>query len=59
VDLNSVVLEQNGVFGVQAVLQVISMENALEFSKEVQRSLNVGNDLKVLVNVLLELSFNR
>ena len=34
------------------------MENTLEFSKEVQRSLDVGDDLKVLVNVLLELGFN-
>ena len=34
------------------------MEDTLEFSKEVQRSLNVSDNLKVLVDILLELSFN-
>jgi hypothetical protein len=58
VNLNTVVLEQDGIFGVQSILQVISVENTLEFSKEVQRSLDVSDNLEVLVNVLLELSFN-
>ena len=57
-NLNTVVLEQDGIFGVQSILQVISVENTLEFSKEVQRSLDVSDNLEVLVNVLLELSFN-
>ena len=58
-NLNTVVLEQDGVFGVQSVLQVISVEDTLEFSKEVQGSLDVSDDLEVLVNVLLEFSLNR
>jgi hypothetical protein len=58
VNLNTVVLEQDGIFGVQSILQVISVENTLEFSKEVQGSLDVSDNLEVLVNVLLELSFN-
>ena len=57
-NLNTVVLEQDGVFGVQSILQVVSMENTLEFSQEVQRSLDVSDNLEVLVNVLLELGFN-
>jgi hypothetical protein len=35
------------------------VENTLEFSEEIQRSLNVSDNLEVLVNVLLELSLNR
>jgi hypothetical protein len=58
VNLNTVVLEQDGVFGVQSVLQVISVEDTLELSKEVQGSLDVSDDLEVLVNVLLELSLD-
>jgi hypothetical protein len=58
VNLNTVVLEQDGVFGVQSILQVVSMENTLEFSKQVQRSLDVSDNLEVLVDVLLELGFN-
>ena len=57
-NLNTVVLEQDGVFGVQSVLQVISVEDTLELSKEVQGSLDVSDDLEVLVNVLLELSLD-
>ena len=59
VNLDSIVLEQDGVFGVQSILQVISVENTLELSKEIQRSFDVGDNLEVLVNVLLELSLNR
>ena len=36
VDLNTVVLEQDRVFGVQSVSKVVSVEDALELSKEVQ-----------------------
>jgi hypothetical protein len=35
------------------------VENTLEFSEEIQRSLDVSDNLEVLVNVLLELSLNR
>ena len=59
VNFDTIVLEQDGVFGVQSVLQVISVEDTLEFSKEVQGSLDVSDNLEVLVNVLLELSLNR
>lgn len=59
VNFDTIVLEQDGVFGVQSVLQVISVEDTLEFSKEVQGSLDVSDNLEVLVNVLLEFSLNR
>ena len=58
VNFDTIVLEQDGVFGVQSVLQVISVEDTLELSKEVQGSLDVSDDLEVLVNVLLELSLD-
>ena len=58
VNFDTIVLEQDGVFGVQSVLQVISVEDTLEFSKEVQGSLDVSDNLEVLVNVLLEFSLN-
>jgi hypothetical protein len=35
-NLNSIVLEQDGVFGVQSILQVVSMKDTLEFSEEIQ-----------------------
>ena len=57
-NFDTIVLEQDGVFGVQSVLQVISVEDTLEFSKEVQGSLDVSDNLEVLVNVLLEFSLN-
>jgi hypothetical protein len=58
-NLNSIVLEQDGIFGVQSILQVVSVENTLEFSEKIQRSLGASDNLEVLVNVLLELSLNR
>ena len=59
VNFDTIVLEQDRVFGVQSILQVISVKDTLEFSKEVQGSLDVSDNLEVLVNVLLELSLNR
>lgn len=57
-DLKAVVVEQDGVLGVQSILQVVSVENGLELSQEFQRILDIGDYLKVLVNVVLELSFD-
>lgn len=57
-DLKAIVVEQDGVLGVQSVLQVVSVENGLELSQEFQRVLDIGDDLKVLVNVVLKLSFD-
>lgn len=57
-DLKAIVVEQDGVLGVQSVLQVVSVENGLELSQEFQRVLDVGDDLEVLVNVVLKLSFD-
>ena len=59
VNFDTIVLEQDRVFGVQSILQVISVKDTLEFSKEVQGSLDVSDNLEVLVNVLLKLSLNR
>ena len=57
-DLKAIVVEQDGVLGVQSVLQVVSVENGLELSQEFQRVLDIGDDLKVLVNVVLKLGFD-
>jgi hypothetical protein len=35
------------------------VEDTLEFSKKVQRGLNVSDNLEIFVDVLLELSLNR
>ena len=35
------------------------MEDTLEFSKEIQGCLDVSDNLKVFVNILLKLSLNR
>jgi len=59
VNFDTIVLEQDGVFGVQSILQVISVEDTLEFSKEVQGSLDVSDNLEVFINILLKLSLNR
>ena len=58
-NFDTIVLEQDGVFGVQSILQVISVEDTLEFSKEVQGSLDVSDNLEVFINILLKLSLNR
>jgi len=58
VDLDSIVLEQDGVFGVQSILQVISVEDTLEFSKEIQGCLDVSDNLEVFINILLKFSLN-
>jgi len=36
IDLFSIVVEEDGVFGVEAILKVLSMENSLELSQELQ-----------------------
>jgi len=57
-DLKSVVVEENSVLWGQTVSKVISLEDSLEFSEEFQWVFNAGNNLEVLVNVLLEFGFN-
>lgn len=46
------------VLGVKVVLQVLTVEDGLELAEHLKRVLNVGNNIEVLVNVLLELCLN-
>jgi len=57
-DVISVVLEQDGVLGVKSILQVVSVEDRLEFSQELEGVRDAGDNIKVLVNVDLELSLD-
>lgn len=57
-DIISVVLEEDGVLGVKSILQVVSMEDRLEFSQELEGIRDAGDNIKVLVNVDLELSLD-
>jgi len=57
-DIISVVLEQDGVLGVKSILQVVSVEDRLEFSQELEGVRDAGDNIKVLVNVDLELSLD-
>lgn len=58
VDLGSVLSEQDSVLGVQAILQVVSMEDRFELSEKLEGVFNGGDLLEVLVNVVLELDLN-
>ena len=57
-DIISVVLEEDGVLGVKSILQVVSVEDRLEFSQELEGIRDAGDNIKVLVNVDLELSLD-
>jgi hypothetical protein len=57
-DLQSIVMEQDVVLGVKSILQIISVEDRLELSEELQGVFDAGNDLEVLIDVVLELSLN-
>ena len=52
-------MEQDVVLGVETIAEVISVEDRFELSKKLKRVLNAGDDLEVLVNVVLKLSLNR
>ena len=59
-NLSSIVMEKNGVLGCEtigATLKVFSFENGFELSEELKRVFNAGDNLKVFVNVALELCF--
>jgi hypothetical protein len=58
VDLQSIVMEQDVVLGVESISQIVSVEDGLELSEEFQGVFDAGNDLEVLVNVVLELSLD-
>jgi hypothetical protein len=57
-DIITVVLEEDGVLGVKSILQVVSVEDRLEFSQELEGVRDAGDNIKVLVNVDLELSLD-
>jgi hypothetical protein len=58
VDLESVVVEQDVVLRVEAVSEVVSVKDRLELSEELEGVLNAGDDLEVLVDVVLKLSLD-
>lgn len=58
VNLQSVVVEEDGVLGVQAVSEVVSVEDRLELSEKLQRIFDAGDDLEVLVDVVLQLGLD-
>ena len=57
-DFKTVVLEQDSVFRVETGLEILSVEDRLEFSQELKRLINVGAVLKVFVDVVLEFRLN-
>lgn len=58
IDLEAVVMEEDSVFGVHTVSQVVALENGLELSEELQRIFDACDNLEVFVNVPLEFGFN-
>jgi hypothetical protein len=57
-NLVSVLLEEQVVFGLEAILERRSVEDALELAEETERVNNVGNVGEVLVDVVLEEGLN-
>jgi hypothetical protein len=57
-DLFSIVMEQDGVLGVEAISEVFSMEDRFELSQELQGVLDAGDNFKVSINVVLEISLD-
>jgi hypothetical protein len=57
-DLFSIVVEQDSVLGVEAISEVFSMEDRFELSQELQGVLDAGDNFKVSINVVLEISLD-
>lgn len=57
-DLFTIVVEQDGVFGVETVSEVLSVEDRLELSQELQGVLDAGDDFEVSIDVVLEFSLD-
>ena len=57
-DLFSIVMEQDGVLGVKTISEVLSVEDRLELSQELKGVLNAGDNFKVSINVVLEISLD-
>lgn len=57
-NFHAVVVEQEGILGVEAVFEIVSVEDSFELSQELKRVFNRSDVLKVLVNVNLELSLD-
>lgn len=53
-DFKAVVLEENGVLGVETRFQVLSMEDSLELSEELKGLFDVGDVFEVLIDVVVE-----
>ena len=57
-DLFSVVVEQDSVLGVKAISKVLSVEDRLELSQKLQGVLDAGDNFKVSIDVVLEISLD-
>jgi hypothetical protein len=57
-DLFSIVVEQDSVLGVEAISEVFSMEDRFELSQELQGVLDAGDNFKVSIDVVLEISLD-
>lgn len=58
VDLKAIVVEQDVVLGVKTILEIVSVQDGLELSEKLERVLNAGDDLEVLVDVALEIGLD-
>jgi DNA polymerase III gamma/tau subunit len=57
-DLIGVVVEQKSVLLLEVVAEVLTLQDTVELTEKLEGVLNVGDVLKVCINVVLELSLN-
>jgi hypothetical protein len=55
VDLQTIVVEEDGILRVNAVAEVITLKDSLELSEELEGIFNAGNHFEVFIDVALEL----
>jgi len=58
VNLQAIVVEKNGILGVNGVAKVTTLEDSLKLSKELQRVFDGCDNFKVLIDVLLQFSLH-
>jgi hypothetical protein len=58
VNLKTIVVEENSVLRINAIAKIISLEDSLELSKQLERVFNTGDDFEILVNITLEFCFH-
>jgi hypothetical protein len=57
-DLVGVVVKEESVFLLKVVAEVLALQDAMELAEKLEGVLNVGDVLKVGIDVVLELGFN-